>query len=81
MEYDSTAFLQVRKSHICTKEAQWKTKSPCRSPENQSLIVDDYTNNSHPVSTLSGAAQHLAEKSILCKLDCFQAYHCLQKAN
>ena len=25
-----------------------------------SLIADDYTNNNHPVSTLSDAAQHLA---------------------
>ena len=42
------------------------------------LIADDYTNNSHPVSTLSDAAQHLAGKSLFCKLDCSQAYHCLQ---
>ena len=45
-----------------------------------SLIADDYTNNDHPVSTLSDAAQHLAGKSLFCKLDCSQAYHCLQKA-
>ena len=46
-----------------------------------SLIVDDYINNNHPVSTLSDAAQHLAEKSLFCKLDCSQAYHCLQMAD
>ena len=46
-----------------------------------SLIADDYTNNSHPVSTLSDAAQRLAGKSMFCKLDCSQAYHCLQMAN
>ena len=40
------------------------------------LIADDYTNNNHPVSTLSDAAQHLAGKSLFCKLDCSQAYHC-----
>ena len=34
------------------------------------LIADDYTNNNHPVSTLSDAAQHLAGKSLFCKLDC-----------
>ena len=45
------------------------------------LIADDYTNNNHPVSTLSDAAQHLAGKSLLCKLDCSQAYHCLQMAD
>ena len=30
-----------------------------------SLIADDYTNNNHPVSTLSDAAQHLAGKSVV----------------
>ena len=45
------------------------------------LIADDYTNNNHPVSTLSDAAQHLAEKLLFCKLDCSQAYHCLQMAD
>ena len=46
-----------------------------------SLIADDYTNNNHPVSTLSDAAQHLSGKSLFCKLGCSQAYHCLQMAN
>ena len=45
------------------------------------LIADDYTNNYHPVSTLPDVAQHLAGKSLLCKLDCSQAYHCLQMAD
>ena len=45
------------------------------------LIADDYTNNNHPVSTLSDAAQLLAEKSLFCKLVCSQAYHCLQMAD
>ena len=47
----------------------------------KSLIADDYTNNNYPVSTLSDAAQHLAGKSLFCKLDCSQAYHCLQMAD
>ena len=46
-----------------------------------SLIADDYTNKIHPVTTLSDAAQHLAGKSLFCKLDCSQAYHCLQTAD
>ena len=44
-------------------------------------IADDYTNNNHPVSTLSDAAQHLAGKLLFCKLDCSQAYDCLQMAD
>ena len=46
-----------------------------------SLIADDYTNNNHPVSTLSDAAQDLAGKWLFCKLDCSKAYHCLQTAD
>ena len=45
------------------------------------LIAADYTSNIHPVSTLSDAARLLAGKSLLCKLDCSQAYHCLQMAD
>ena len=45
------------------------------------LIAVDYTNNNHPVSTLSDAAQHLVGKTLFCKLDCSQAYHCLQMAD
>ena len=45
------------------------------------LISDDYINNSHPVSTLVDAAQHLAGKKMFCKLDCSQAYHCLSMAD
>ena len=50
-------------------------------PKINSLLADDYTNNNHPVSTLSDAAQHLAGKSLFCKLDCSQVYHCLQMAD
>ena len=30
------------------------------------LIADDFTNNNHPVSTLSDAARHLAGKTLIC---------------
>ena len=42
-----------------------------------SLTADDYTTNNNPVSTLSDAAEHVAGKSVFCKTDCSQAYHCL----
>ena len=45
------------------------------------LIADNYINNNHPVSTLTDAAQHMAGKNLFCKLDCSQAYHCLQMAD
>ena len=47
----------------------------------KSLISDDYINNIHPLSTLTDAAQHMARKRLFCKLDCSQAYHCLQMAD
>ena len=40
------------------------------------LIADDYTNNNHPVRTLSDAAQHLAGKSLFCNFACPKACHC-----
>ena len=46
-----------------------------------SLIADDYTNTNHPVITLSDSAQYLAGKSLFCKFDCSQAYHCLPMTN
>ena len=49
--------------------------------EINTLIADDYINNNHPVSTLTDAAQHMAGKNLFCKLDCSQAYHCLQTAD
>ena len=45
------------------------------------LIADDYINNNHLISTLTDAAQHVAGKNSFCKLDCSQAYHCLQMAD
>ena len=45
------------------------------------LIFDDYINNNHPVSSLVDPAQHMAGKNLFCKLDCSQAYHCLQMAD
>ena len=38
----------------------------------KTLIADEYTNKNQLASTLSNAAQHLAGKPLLCKLDCSQ---------
>ena len=46
-----------------------------------SLIADDFTNNNHPVITLSDAAQHLTGKSLYFKLDCSHLYHYIQTAD
>ena len=45
------------------------------------LLADDDTNNNHPVSTLTDAAQHITGKNLFCNLDCSQPYHCLEMAD
>ena len=42
------------------------------------LISDDYINNNHPPSSPVDTAQHMAGKKLFCKLDCSQAYNCIQ---
>ena len=62
-------------------KANGKLRFPLYLRKIRTLIADDYTNNNHPVSTLSDATQHLAWKSLFCKLDCSQAYHYSQMAD
>ena len=45
------------------------------------LLKNDYNKHNHPVTTFANAAQHMAGKKYFCKLDCSQAYHCLQRAD
>ena len=42
------------------------------------LKSNDYKSNNQSVSTLTDAAQNMAEKHLSCKVDCSQAFHCLQ---
>ena len=58
-----------------------KTASISGLVEDQRPLSDDYINNNYPISTLSDAAQHVAGKKMFCKLECSQAYHCLQMAD
>ena len=45
------------------------------------LLKNDYNQHNHPVTSIADAAQHMAGKKYFCKLDCSQAYHCLQMNN
>ena len=45
------------------------------------LLKNDYNQHNHPVTTIADAAQNMAGKKYFCKLDCSQAYHCLQMAD
>ena len=45
------------------------------------FLENDYNQNNNPVTTMAGAAKHMAGKLYFCKLDCWQAYHCLQMAH
>ncbi len=44
------------------------------------LLRHDYDNNNYPISTMADSAAHMAGKDYLGKIDCSQAYHCLQMA-
>ena len=45
------------------------------------LLKNDYNQHNHPVTTMADETQHMGEKRYFCKLDCSQAYHCLQMAD
>ena len=45
------------------------------------LLKNDYNQHNQPVTTMADAAQHMAGKRYFCKLDCKQAYHCLEMAD
>ncbi len=45
------------------------------------LLRHDYDNNKYPIPTLTDSASHMAGKDFSGKIDCSQAYHCLQMAD
>ena len=45
------------------------------------LLLHEYHNNNFPISTMTDTTAHFAGKSIFCKIDCSQAYHCVQMAD
>ena len=45
------------------------------------LLRHDYLNSNFPISNMTDATNHFAGKKLFCKLDCSQAYHCVQMAD
>ena len=45
------------------------------------LLRNDYINTNFPISNMSNASNHFACKTFFTKLDCSQAYHCVQLAD
>ena len=45
------------------------------------LLRHDYLNSNFPISNMTDATNHFAAKNLFCKLDCSQAYHCVQMAD
>ena len=45
------------------------------------LLRNDYSNNNFPISNMTDAVHHFAGKTLFTKLDCSQAYHCVQMAD
>ena len=80
-KYGIITTLPFSKYASCTKKPNGKLRLSVDLRKNNTLIADDYINNNHPVSTVTDAAQHMAGKNLFCKLDCSQAYHCLQMAD
>ena len=44
-------------------------------------LKNDYINSIFPISNITDASNHFAGKSLFTKLDCSQAYHCVQMAD
>ena len=44
-------------------------------------IKTDYIHSNFPISNMTDASNHFARKSLFTKLDCSQAYHCVQMAD
>ena len=45
------------------------------------LLRNDYSNDNFPISNMTDAVDHFAGKTLFTKLDCSQAYHCVQMAD
>ena len=45
------------------------------------LLRTDYSDNNFPISNMTDAVHHFAGKTLFTKLDCSQAYHCVQMAD
>ena len=45
------------------------------------LLRHDYLNSNFRISNMTDATNHFAGKNLFCKLDCSQAYHCVQMAD
>ena len=44
-------------------------------------LKNDYINSNFPISNMNDASNHFAGKSLFTKLDCSQAYQCVQMAD
>ena len=45
------------------------------------LLGNDYSDNNFPISNMTDAVHHFAGKTLFTKLDCSQAFHCVQMAD
>ena len=45
------------------------------------LLKEDYMNSNFPISNMQDATNHFVGKKLFTKLDCSQAYHCVQVAD
>ena len=71
--YSSPIFAQ-RKSSV-----KWRILIDLRRVHH--FLRIDYSNNNFPISNMTDAVHHFAGKTLFKKVDCSQAYHCVQMAD
>ena len=77
MSYNNhSTFLKIRNPIFAQRKPTGRLRLLADLRKINILVSEDYVNNNHPVTV-----QHRAEKKLFCKLDCSQAYHCLQMAD
>ena len=66
---------------FCKTETERKTKTNSRAQKDQQLYLSRLFLEQLPNSTLYDAAPHPRDQELFPKVDCSQAYHCLQMAD
>ena len=74
-------FSRYEKPIFAQKQPKGKLRLSKDLRKVNNLILDNYINNNHHVSTLADAAKHMSGKELFCELDYSQAYYCLQMAD
>ena len=85
MQYYGIVTLLPNSKYSCPIFAQRKSSGKLRILIDlrrvNHLLRNDYSDNNFPISNMTDAVHHFAGKTLFTKLDCSQAYHCVQMAD